>query len=186
MHLAGKGHCRRPDRCAGLVARYMPRKTPFAVFVPACTKEAPGCRSRGPRTVRASGCDTQPVPAGFRRHLVRSLVHHRLHEPAADAEVLCARVNGDWANTCDDGTLIEAIAAHDAAVAVPPPHNRSRGQRTSSKAAGMAPPHPGKSQGKAVNPADRGEGVVADLSAGRAVFRRGPTEHHVPVLVSAT
>src|ERR1700722_284456 len=43
--------------------------------------------------------------------------HHRLHQLAPNAEVLCAGIDGNRANASDHGTFVEAIATHDAAAA---------------------------------------------------------------------
>jgi hypothetical protein len=45
---------------------------------------------------------------------VRS-IYPGLHEPAANAEVLCAGINRDWAYTCYYGPLVETITAYDPA-----------------------------------------------------------------------
>jgi hypothetical protein len=46
--------------------------------------------------------------------LVRS-VHHRLHQHPANPPVLRGRVNRDRAHAGNQGTLIQTIAAHNAA-----------------------------------------------------------------------
>ncbi len=51
-----------------------------------------------------------------RAALVRA-VNDGFHELAADAPVLDGRVDGDGADAVDDGALVEAVAAEDAAVA---------------------------------------------------------------------
>ena len=44
-------------------------------------------------------------------------VHHRLHELASDSKILCVRIDGYWANSSDQRSLIETIASHDATIA---------------------------------------------------------------------
>ena len=44
---------------------------------------------------------------------LRDPVHHREHQPPANASILCCRINRDGTNTCNHRTFIQTVAAHD-------------------------------------------------------------------------
>src|SRR4029077_15899666 len=97
-------------------------------------------------------------------------IHDRLHQLASDAEILRAGIDGNRTDAGDTGTLVETIAADDAAAAF----------RDDAIKAGTGKQHRKQAHSgfrsrqitrEAVLGAERGEGVVANLSADRTVDR---------------
>ena len=90
---------------------------------------------------------------------------------------MCGGIDGDGADTANDGTFIEAVAADDSAIdfrhdaieiGAGKHHGKQAGGGFGSR----------EVAGKAVGRVDGGEGVVANLPAGRGVLRHGYPNHY--------
>jgi hypothetical protein len=109
-------------------------------------------------------------------------IHYRLHERAANAEILGARVDRDGADPMDRGSTIKAITAHNAVIdfsndAVEIRTGKHHGNQTHRSLPAW------KIARKTVRGVYRCKGVVTNPPAFRNVVRLGGTNHHFGLCV---
>src|SRR5580704_6609011 len=95
-------------------------------------------------------------------------IHHRLHQLPSNTNVLCARVDGNRADTAGRGTLVEAIASYDAAPDFRHHTVEARTGKHHRKYAGRRF-RAWEIARKSMSCIDVQEGIVANLAADRTV-----------------
>jgi hypothetical protein len=112
---------------------------------------------------------------------VRS-IHHRLHELTADSGILQPRIDSDRADAVYYSLLCENVAAHNPAIAFGH-HGIEAWSRKHHRKQPDTCLRPGQIAGKSMRRADRGESVIANLSARWAVFCCGGSNGHVRLCI---